>query len=274
VAGSIDPAIGGALDTPEGRLHFGMPPNATTDVVLVTIQPGEIPPSDSSLEPASAVPPPGLFRLGTTLFNISALDPAAYPVVNLYQHVTVTIDPNVGDVAAARGDRSRLTFAYFDDVARRWVALATRVTPSGSLVADSDYLGQFGILIQTPRLSVCLPPDTTLWSDSTAAASSFGPAAQSGPFQVLDQVGPRYLIQDAAGNVAWADVAAATACTASGDPPADAGAPPAQPDLDAPAAATQPQPDLDATAAVSPPQPDLQADATADVSADEGGGDL
>jgi hypothetical protein len=200
------------LDTPEGRLHLTVPANATTDVVLVSVAPGEIG-SDTNADLPSAVPPPPLFQPGTTRFAITAADSATYPVVGVYQHVTLSVDPDSADVAAVQGDRGRLRLGYFDEFAQAWVPLATRVTDAGLLTSDSDFFGQFGVLSRrADATSLCLSTDTTVWSDASPAAEAFGLASAGTSFSVLDQVGARYLVQDASGGIAWIDVATLDTC--------------------------------------------------------------
>jgi hypothetical protein len=211
ISASVDPLTGGALDTPEGRLHLVVPPNATTDIVLVSVAPGELV-SDTNADLPSAVTPPPLFQPGTTRFTITALDTTTYPVVGVSQHLSMVLDPDLADVAGANADRSRLTLGYFDELAQAWIPLATRVTDTGMLQADSDNFGQFGVLLRTGTLTLCAAPDSMLWSGPSTTAEPFGLAEPGASYVILDQVGQRYLIQDSSGSIAWLDVGALSTC--------------------------------------------------------------
>jgi hypothetical protein len=211
ISASIDPLTGGALDTPEGRLHLVVPANATSDIVLVSVAPGELL-SDTNAELPSAVLPPPLFQLGTTRFAITALDTTTYPVVGLSQHLSLVLDPDLADVAGVKADRSHLTLGYFDEIAQAWIPLATRVTDTGMLQTDSNYFGQFAVLLRSGTLTLCASPDNMLWSGPSATADAFGLAEPGASYVILDQVGQRYLIQDSSGAIAWLHVSALSTC--------------------------------------------------------------
>jgi hypothetical protein len=171
----------------------------------------------TQLSTSSAAPLTPLLHVGSTLFNISAIsavDSQSAPVGTTNGQVTLSVDPDLVDAMAPRRDGTRLTLAYIDPDSGAWVPLATRVMDDGKLAADSDHLGQFGVLIEAAQLTVCVSDGATLWSDAGAGADSFGPASAGTPYTVLGQVGQRYFVQDSAGKVGWLDVAMAGACPA------------------------------------------------------------
>jgi hypothetical protein len=222
VSASIDPLTGGALDTPEGRLHLAVPANATTDIVLVSVAPGELA-SDTNADLPSAIQPPPLFQLGSTRFAITALDPATYPVVGVSQHLTLSVDPDLADLRSVGGDRGRLSLAYFDSFAQAWIPLATHVTDTGYLTADSDSFGQFGVLTRAGTPTLCLPTGSTLWSSASSEAEAFGLAQPGTSFIILNQVGSRQLTQDSDGAISWVDAGALAACPPLALPDDEAG---------------------------------------------------
>ncbi|MDQ6673892.1 MAG: hypothetical protein M3069_24640, partial [Chloroflexota bacterium] len=210
-AGTIDPAIGGQLDTPEGRLHVLVPLAASTDILQVSVVPGAPASADPSMVSPLSMPLSPLFRFGTTMFQVNALDGTGSSVPTLFQQATISIVTDWADPLAVGGP-ANLSLAYFDTSKQAWVALASRVNADGSVSSDTDHLGQFVVLRKLPTLSVCMMQDSSFWSSADSTAIIFGPALANSTFLVLGQVGDRYQSQDNSGAVGWLDLSATGAC--------------------------------------------------------------
>jgi hypothetical protein len=216
VSGLIDPLIGGSLDTPEGRVHFSLPLAATLDQVMVTVAPGAPVSSDQGLLASTTAQPMLLFQTGTTRIDVTALDTASAPVVGLAQQMTLTVEPDMADLLTVGGDAARVKLARLDEATGAWIPLATRSLDGHLLSTDSGTLGHFAVLLQTGTPTVCLADGTSLWSSAAMTADLFGQTSGAVTFRVLDQIEQRYMVQDSQGNLAWIDVAAASACQTPG----------------------------------------------------------
>ena len=130
------PPGGGTVSTDDGRVTLDFEDGAFDDD------------ADVEIEPVDCDAAPEGFRMGDTCFRITATVDGE-EVTELGADVTVCIEYSSADLAAAGGDPTLLTIAYYNEDTDEWEDLPTTVdTDAGIACATTSHLSEWALLAE------------------------------------------------------------------------------------------------------------------------------
>jgi len=146
------PGTATTLISPDGKVTVSIPAIAPMETAYIFYMPGDAP----------AAPPAGL-AFGTSLFDLTVLDPDGVPdpAIRFSRPITISVKYTSDDIQVAEGNPSKLALQKYDPAFQSWISLTTTFDPVAKTVrAQVSRLGFFALMGPGQPLSPTPTPTT------------------------------------------------------------------------------------------------------------------